>query len=108
MISDAAASDVGADAGLGLLQADGASTLSNVLLYGFLAGFSLGPILLTIGLRLAKLVPVWVPVAAIVMVVANFIGDIPAGAVQLLAAIETFRPMVVLLLRKKDAEVAAA
>lgn len=107
VISDAAASGIGADAGLGLLQADGASTLSNVLLYSFLVGFSLGPILLTIGLRLVKLVPVWVPVAAIVMVAANFIGGIPAGAVQLLAAIATFGPMVVLLLRKKDTEVAA-
>jgi hypothetical protein len=103
LIGDAAGAGVDADTGLALLRADDGNALSTVLLYGFLAGFSLGPILLTIGLRLARLVPVWVPVAAIVMVVANFVGGIPAGIVQLVAVIATFVPMVVLLARHENA-----
>ncbi len=102
LIADAAGAGLDRDAGLAILQADDASILSNVLLYGFLVGFSLGPILLTIGLRVAKLVPVWVPVAAIVMVVANFLGGIPAGIVQLVAVVATFGPMVFLLARRED------
>jgi hypothetical protein len=103
LITDAAGAGVDSDTGMALLGADDGSVLSNVLLYGFLVGFSLGPILLTVGLRLAKLVPVWVPVAAIVMVVANLIGGIPAGIVQLLAVLATFGPLAVLLARKEDA-----
>lgn len=101
LAADAAGAGLDAKAGIALLQADDASVLSNVLLYGFLVGFSLGPILLTIGLRAAKLVPVWVPVAAIVMVVANFVGGIPAGIVQLVAVVATFGPMVFVLARRK-------
>jgi hypothetical protein len=103
LITDAAGAGVDSDTGMALLGADDGSVLSNVLLYGFLVGFSLGPILLTVGLRLAKLVPVWVPVAAIVMVVANLIGGIPAGIVQLLAVLATFGPLAILLARKEDA-----
>lgn len=103
LAGDAAGAGIDSGTALSLLQADDASTLSNVLLYGFLVGFSLGPILLTIGLRLAKRVPVWVPVAAIVMVVANFVGGVPAGIVQLLAALLAFAPMVVILMRREPA-----
>jgi hypothetical protein len=103
LIGDAAGGGLDADAGMALLRADDANALSTVLLYGFLVGFSLGPILLTIGLRLAKLVPVWVPVAAIVMVVANLVGGVPAGVVQLVAVVATFGPMAVLLARREDA-----
>ncbi|MBB5632503.1 hypothetical protein BKA04_000726 [Cryobacterium mesophilum] len=101
LIADAAGAGLDGDTGRAILQADDASILSNVLLYGFLVGFSLGPILLTIGLRMARLVPVWVPVAAIVMVVANFVGGIPAGIVQLVAVVATFGPMVLLLARRR-------
>lgn len=106
LITDAAGAGLDADAGLSLLRADDASVLSNVLLYGFLVGFSLGPILLTVGLRLAKLVPVWVPVAAIVMVVANLVGGIPAGIVQLVAVAATFGPLAILLARRESAPAA--
>ncbi len=106
LIADAAGAGLDSKAGLALLQADDATVISNVLLYGFLVGFSLGPILLTIGLRLARLLPVWVPVAAIVMVVANFVGGIPAGIVQLVAVVATFGPMVVLLARHESAPAA--
>lgn len=101
LTGDAAGAGIDAGTALSLLRADDGSIVSTVLLYGFLIGFSLGPILLTIGLRLAKAVPVWVPVAAIVMVVANFVGGVPAGAVQLLAALLVFVPMLVILLRRE-------
>ena len=103
LASDTAGAGVDSGTALSLLRADDAGAISNLLLYGFLVGFSLGPILLTIGLRLAKQVPVWVPVAAIVMVVANFVGGVPAGAVQLLAALLAFLPMVLVLMRREPA-----
>jgi hypothetical protein len=106
LAGDAAGAGVDAGTAQSLLQADDAGVVSNLLLYGFLVGFSLGPILLTIGLRVAKKVPVWVPVAAIVMVVASFVGGIPAGAVQLLAALFAFLPMVVVLVRREPAAAA--
>lgn len=102
LMADAAGAGVDSNTGMALLQADEASVLSTVVLYGFLVAFSLGPVLLTIGLRRAKLVPVWVPVAAIILVVTNFLGGVPAGIVQVLALIATFVPMVVLLVRQKE------
>jgi hypothetical protein len=101
--SDLAASGLDAKAVDSLQQADNAGAIGNLLLILFLVGFSLGPILLTIGMRRAKLVAVWVPVAAIVMVVANFVGGIPAGAVQLVAMLLTFGPLTFLLLRRRRA-----
>ncbi len=101
VISDAAGAGLTSDQNMAVLQADDASVLSTVLLYGFLVGFSLGPILLTIGLRLAKIVPVWVPVAAVIMVVANFVGGVPAGIVQLIAMVATFGPMILVLAKHR-------
>ncbi len=98
---DLAASGLDSKSVEALQRADDSSAIGTLLLLLFLAGFSLGPILLTIGLRRAKLVAVWVPVAAIVMVVANFVGGIPAGAVQLVAMLLAFGPLVFVLLRRK-------
>lgn len=102
VISDAAGSGIDTDSGVALLRVDDASILSTVLLYAFLIGFSVGPILLAVGLRQAKLLPVWVPVAAVIMVVANFVGGIPAGIVQLIAVMATFGPMVLVLVRHRE------
>jgi hypothetical protein len=81
--------------------ADDSSAVSTVLLILFLVGFSLGPIVQTAGLRRARLLPVWVPVAALVAAVANFVGGPVAGIVQLIALLATFVPMAVLLLRRE-------
>jgi hypothetical protein len=81
-------------------QAADAEPLANALLLVFLIAFSLGPILLTVGLRRAKAVAVWVPVAAIVMTVANFVGGPVAGIVQLCALALTFVPIIVAVLRQ--------
>lgn len=80
-------------------RASSGDLLSNLLLFLFLGCFSVGPILLTLGLRMARQVAVWVPVAAIVMTVANFVGGVPAGIVQLAALVLTFAPLVVAILR---------
>lgn len=99
--SDLVASGLGSKSIEAVQRADDASAIGTLLLLLFLAGFSLGPILLTIGLRRAKLVAVWVPVATIVMVVANFVGGIPAGVVQLVAMLLAFGPLAIVLLRRK-------
>jgi hypothetical protein len=98
---DLAASGLGSKSVEALQRADDSGVIGTLLLLLFLVGFSLGPILLTIGLRRAKLVAVWVPVAAIVMVVANFVGGIPAGAVQLVAMLLAFGPPTFVLLRRR-------
>jgi len=98
---DLAASGLGSKSIGAVQRADDSGAMGTLLLLLFLVGFSLGPILLTIGLRRAKLVAVWVPVAAIVMVVANFVGGIPAGAVQLVAMLLAFGPPTFLLLRRR-------
>lgn len=89
-------------------KAAGQEPLGNLLLVVFLAAFSLGPILMTIGLRRAKAVAVWVPVTAIIMTVANFVGGVPAGIVQLAALVATFVPIVVTVLRAPTAAPALA
>lgn len=99
---DLATSGIGAKAIEAVQTADAEAALGNLLLILFLAGFSVGPIVLMIGLRRAQLVPVWVPVAAIVMVVANFVDGIPAGAVQLVAMLLAFVPPTIVLLRTKQ------
>lgn len=71
--------------------------LSTVLLVLFLGAFSVGPILLTVGLRRARAVAVWVPVAAIVMTVAGFAGGMPAGIVQLALLLAVFGAIIAAL-----------
>ncbi len=51
----------------------------------FMAGMLLGPVVLAAGLRRARLVPVWAPLAAVVFAVAGGSGGVPAGVVGLVA-----------------------
>ena len=51
----------------------------------FMAGMLLGPIVLAAGLRRARLVPVWAPVAAVVFAVAGGTGGVAAGVVGMVA-----------------------
>lgn len=102
LMTDAAGAKLDADSARALMSADESSLLATVLLFAFLIGYSLGPVLLTIGLRRAKLVPVWVPVAAIVLVVTNFLGGVPAGIVQLIALVATFGPLVFVLAKQRE------
>lgn len=86
-----------------VLAADNANPVSSSLLLIFLVGFTLGPIVLTIGLRRARLVPVWLPVAAVIAGVANFMPGPAAGMVQMVALAATYVPLVVLLVREPGA-----
>ncbi|MRH29564.1 hypothetical protein GH740_09590 [Microbacterium sp. SYP-A9085] len=87
--ADAARLGAGSDADL----------LTGVLLYVFLVAFAVGPILLTLGLRISRIVAVWVPVAALVTAVASMLGGPIAGAVQLIALAATWAPVAVAILR---------
>ena len=51
----------------------------------FMAGMLLGPIVLAAGMRRARLVPVWAPIAAVVFAVAGGTGGVAAGVVGLVA-----------------------
>jgi hypothetical protein len=101
LFSDLAAGGADSATVRAVSAADDSSAVSTVLLVLFLVGFSLGPIVQTAGLRRARLLPVWVPVAALVAAVANFVGGPVAGIVQLIALLATFVPMTVLLLRRE-------
>ncbi|MGN6577410.1 MAG: hypothetical protein ACTHKG_17190 [Nocardioides sp.] len=51
----------------------------------FMAGMLVGPIVLGVGLRRARLAPVWAPIAAVVFAVAGGTGGVAAGVVGLVA-----------------------
>lgn len=108
LFADLAGAGVGDDVTRAVLRADDGSVLSTVLLWGFLVGFSLGPIVLLIGLRRAGRVPIWAPVAALIAAVADFVGGPIAGAVQLAALLAAFLPAVLVLLRGQEASPSAS
>ena len=108
LFADLAGAEAGGGVVKAVLQSDDCSILTTVLLCGFLVGFSLGPIVLMIGLRRARRVPIWVPVMALIAAVANFVGGPIAGAVQLAALVATFLPAVILLLRREPGAVHSA
>lgn len=68
--------------------------IGNVLLVAFLIGFSAGPIVLTVGLRIARVIAVWVPIAAIVTAGASLFGGPIAGIVQLVTVVLVWAPLV--------------
>jgi hypothetical protein len=80
-----------ADSGLdsaSLARLDGATdALGGIAIALFMLGMLLGPIVLTVGLRRAGAVPVWVPVLAFVFVVAGAVSGVAAGLVGLVAGL---------------------
>ncbi len=98
---------LGAGAGSGLpadiveqmVTAEDSYILGSIMLWVFLAGLVLGTLLLSLGLRVAQAVPVWVPVAAVVFAVTTFMGGPVATAAGAVAALATFVPMAWALLR---------
>jgi len=99
LAGDLAGANVADAAVRAVTAADNADPMSTTLLLVFLAGFTIGPVLLCIGLRRAALVPVWLPVAAVIAGVVNFAGGPIAGSVQLVMLAATYLPMARLLLR---------
>jgi hypothetical protein len=74
-------------------------SLGGVVIALFMLGLLLGPILLTIGLRRARLVPIWVPVLAVVFVVAGAVSGLAAGVVGLLAGLASLGYVGLVVLR---------
>jgi hypothetical protein len=97
-----AASDLAPqDVASAVAAADG-EPLSNTLLICFLIAFSLGPILLTVGLRIARRVGVWVPIAALITAAASFFGGPIAGIVQVVALALTWAPIAIAVARSDE------
>jgi hypothetical protein len=63
-----------------------------MLIVLFIAGTMLGAIVLLVGLRRARRVPVWSPVAAVVFVAAGSSGGVLTGVVGVVAALAAFGP----------------
>lgn len=101
-----AGAGLNADATTAMEAAADGELLGNILLYAFLIGFSLGPIVLTVGLRIAGVIPVWVPIAAVVTAGANLFGGPIAGVVQLVALALAWAPLAVAVARSGAADVA--
>jgi hypothetical protein len=72
--------------------------LGGVAIAVFMLGLLLGPVLLTIGLRRAGVVPVWVPVAAVVFV-AGAVSGVAAGVAGLVAGLASLGVVGVTMLR---------
>jgi hypothetical protein len=64
-----------------------ADALGGITIGLFMLGMLLGPVLLTVGLRRAGAVPIWVPVVAVVFVVAGAVSGVAAGLVGLVAGL---------------------
>lgn len=88
-----AQASLGADATAAMATAADQEMLGNILLYAFLIGFSFGPIVLTVGLRIAGVIAVWVPIAAVITAGANLFGGPIAGVVQLVTLALVWAPV---------------
>lgn len=106
VLGSAADSGLPADTAERMVTAEDGYALGSVLLWTFLAGLTFGTLLLALGLRMAKAVPVWVPVAALAFIVTNFLGGTVPTLVGAAALVATFVPMA-LALRTGDAALAA-
>jgi hypothetical protein len=82
-----------------VLDATDSEPLSNTLLVCFLIAFSLGPILLCVGLRIGGRIGVWVPIAALATAAASFFGGPVAGIVQVVTLALTWAPIAVAVAR---------
>jgi len=88
-----------ADAAQRMAAAGDADAIGNTLLIAFLVCYSLGPIVMTVGLRIARRVAVWVPIAAVLTAGANLFGGPIAGVVQLVALAGVWGAVIVAILR---------
>jgi hypothetical protein len=62
------------------------------LIIAFIVGITIGMITLLVGLRRARRVPVWAPLAAVVFAVAGSSGGVAMGMLGIAAALATFLP----------------
>ena len=82
----------GASAATRLDDASEGYPLLVALIAVFVVGMMLGSIVLFVGLRRARRVPVWSTVAAVVFVAAGSSGGVAAGVVGVVAAVAAFGP----------------
>ncbi|WP_417564434.1 hypothetical protein [Microbacterium sp.] len=94
-----AAAGLPGDGTAAMESAADAEPLGNILLVVFLVCYSLGPIVLTVGLRIARRVGVWVPIAAVLTAGANLFGGPIAGVVQLAALAAVWGSILVAVVR---------
>lgn len=85
-----------------LESAGGTYPLLGFVIALFIIGMMVGPIVLLVGLRLARRVPIWSVVAAVAFVVLAETGGVGAGVVLILAALATFVPAARSLLTTGD------
>jgi hypothetical protein len=62
------------------------------LIIAFIVGMTIGMITLLVGLRRARRVPVWAPIAAVMFAVAGSSGGVAMGVLGTAAALATFLP----------------
>lgn len=93
LLGAGAGSGLMADAVEQMVTAEDNYILGSIMLWVFLAGLVLGTLLLSLGLRVARAVPVWVPVAAVVFAVTTFMGGPVGTVVGAVATLATFVPM---------------
>lgn len=98
VLGAAADGGLSADSTQALVMAEDGYILGTVLLVVFLSGLVLGTLLLAFGLRMARAVPVWVPVAAVVFAVTNFLGGTAATLVGAAAIAAVFVPAALALM----------
>ncbi|MBS1699300.1 MAG: hypothetical protein JST25_12965 [Actinobacteria bacterium] len=87
------------DARAAMVSATDAEPLGGILLIVFLICYSIGPVVLAVGLRVAHRVAVWVPIAAIITAGANLFGGPIAGIVQLVALAATWGAIIAAVAR---------
>lgn len=85
-----------------MIAATDQEPLGNALLVLFLVCYSIGPVLLSLGLRMARRVPVWTPVAAVVTAGATLFGGPIAGVVQLAALAALWGAVAVAVVRVRE------
>jgi hypothetical protein len=76
-----------------------------VLIVAFIVGMMLGSIVLLIGLRRARRVPIWSVVAAVVFVGCGSAGGVAAGALGIVAGLAAFVPAARSLLTAPSASI---
>jgi hypothetical protein len=96
-----ASADLDAVASDRMMAAGDADAVGSVLLIVFLVCYSLGPIIMTVGLRIARRVAVWVPIAAVLTASANLFGGPIAGIVQLVTLAGVWGAVVVAILHSE-------
>jgi hypothetical protein len=100
--------DAGASAVKALDKASEGYPLLVALIIAFIAGMTLGVLVLLVGLRRAGRIPVWSVVAGLVFAVAGSSGGVAMGVIGLLAGLAAFVPAARALMSSGEAALSDA